>query len=315
MAARRKVRVVPEVLYGTFNSAGLAATGVVFHLRDGSSSTVRPKPIVWVEPSAAGSNRPTYQGSEQISVVGAIQTDLFPSQAGILVPLGCNLTGTILNLPSFTLDEGIVHDDMTSTSYGRTTGCMVESFEVVANNSVGGTVARLNLGIIGKQFDRTITVTDFAEPTFASTPGYPLDDPYVFQHLAGNLTIDGARTGFRDFKLSVKNKIMAPFDEGRYIRRAWWGGREVMLEVTLSYNSDADRQAFEDQDEFAVSAAFDDGVKTLTFDLKGRCSFTNIDDDLPMDGEGYYQKLTMRTLIDTALSPANDFSAALTTNP
>lgn len=322
LIAREAVRITPETTYGVYDSGG-AATAAILHLPDGNSQTMRGKALRWSERSAAGSNRLTYQGSKQFEVSGTLTTRLFPSQAGVLCPLFANIAGTpMLDLPSFTLDHKIVFDDGGGVSYTRYKGCKIGKADVTANNTVGGTVARMTLALVGQSVDRTITATDFPEPSFATTPHYPIDNPYVFQETSGKVLMTPAGvgtpvvvTGYREISLSVNNMLRTPRDEGRFIRKAHWSGRDVSLSITRAYNSDDDRQAYEDVTASAVSFAFDDGVKTLTFDLLGRCYFTAVDDDLPFVGDGYYQKLSLESYLDTSLSTPNDLTVTLTTNP
>lgn len=326
LIAREAVRIVPETTYGVF-APGNIATSAVLHLPDGNSQTVRARALRWEERSAAGSNRKVYQGSEQFSVDGTLTTRLFPSQAGVLCPLFANISpsvGGMLDLPSFSIDHKIVFDDGSGVSYNRYLGCKIARASVVANNTAGGTVARMSLTIMGQSVlhSPTIDVDDFAEPTFASTPHYPTDNPYVFQDTSGLVTITPADAedpvvveGYREVSIDVTNMLRTPFDEGRYRKRIHWSGRDVSMGLTRAYITDDDREAYEAVDVRAVKVAFDDGVKTLTFDFQGRNYFTEVGDDLPFVGDGYYQKLSLESYLDTGLSTPNDFSVTLTTNP
>ena len=278
----------------------LATTDVaIFHLPSGGSQTVRATPRLWTERSAGSNNRRVMRGSEQVSVAGRIQTKLFPSQAKLLLPLTINVTGTQLDLGSYTIDHRILRDDGSGFDYRRYLGCKSSTLDIVCDNTEAGTVVQFGMDVVGSQA-ATITATDFPEPGWGTAPAYPFEDPFVFQDLSGNVLVGGtALPFFASFNLKVANRLRTPFDDKRYVAQIAWAGRDVTFTCRSRYTTSNWRPILEAQTTETSTATFSDGANSAEFNMYGANYAASVTDDLPFEGEGYYQTLVWDNFFDT----------------
>lgn len=295
MPAREYLVLTSESAYGTYNGAG---TVTVIDLRQENPFTPRTTPAVWTERSAGGSNRMVQQGTEQAGVTGKLSTRFFPSQGKVLMPYILGITGSPYNLPSFTADHAIVLDDGSSAIKTRYLGGMVKTCSLKSVNTGTAPLVGLDLDLV---FQKP-TTTAFAEPTWATTPHLPIDDPFAFQDLKAGVTIATvSRTNFMSFNLNINNILRTPYDENQYISAAYWSGRDVSFDINFRYLSNADRVIYENQTAQAVAVAFFDGTNTGTFTMNGANFIRTCQDSLPWGDPGFYQALSYNTLVDTTV--------------
>jgi hypothetical protein len=307
MTAREYAKITTETAFGVFPTTPPATVQAVLHLPQGNSQGVRGKPVHFTERSAGGSNRRVLMGSQQIKIGGKVSTKFFPSQGKILIPPAITLSGSPFDLGSFSLEHGIALDDGSSTILTRYLGCKVADFTLKASNSAAGTVTQIDYGLIA-QSKMAPTSVQFAEPVYGTAPTYPADNPFLFQQTKGLLTIGGVRTSYSELTLHVQNKLRAPFDENQYVSSIRWSGRDVSMTAKLRYLSLQDRIDFEAVTKKTASLAFTDGTNTGTFAMNTVNFITDMSDDLPFDGEGYYQMLTIENFFDPTAGTVNDIT-------
>lgn len=292
------VRITQEATYNVFNTSATSGQKADIFLTSGDACTVQKTPqYVPLRDSGVG-NRMIKRFPGRYTVGGGLKTPLFPSQALLLTSLAANLTGSApcYDLPSFTLDRLFFLDDSCATVYQRTTGCKIDQFTLSADMSDGGFFLMADMQIMGSKYDDTITNTDF--PT-QSLSAYPLDDPYLFYNLAGNLTIDTVRTKFQSFTLSIDNILKSFPDETLYVGSVGWKGRDVTWSTKLLYQTQTDRRAWNTGGLHTVSATFNNGTHSVAFNLEASNSYTSVGDSMPLD-DYYTQTLSGQSLMDQA---------------
>lgn len=318
MAAREFLKLTTETAYGVFPTSPATTIQSVIHLPAGNSFTPRRTPTTWTERSAGGSNRRVLRGTEQYGIRGKLSTKLFPSQCKNLIPYAINLaaiggtSGAPWDIASFSAEHGIWLDDGSALVKNRYLGGKVDKMSLVANNTAAGTVCKLDLDLI---FQSVATVTTaFTEPVHGTAPTYPTDDPWAFQDTRGLMTIGGVvRAAYSEISLAIDNKLRAPFDEGLTITALRWSGRDVSLATKFRYISVTDRGLYEAQTAQSIVLAFFDGTNTATFTLNSQNYPGTLADDLPFEGDGFYQMITYDNFIDTSLgASANDITFAQT---
>lgn len=299
MAAREAVRITKEVTWGVYQTTPPSTDVAVLHLPAGDSQTIRATPQLWTERSAGSNNRRVMRGTERTAVGGSLTTKAFPSQAKVIIPLAISLSGTQLDLGSFTVDHRILKDDGSGFDYRRYLGCKASSLNLTCDNTEGGTVVQIALDCVGKA-PATITVTDFAEPAFGVSPGYPFEDPFAFEDLTGLLSIAGSPLPFfSSMNFKVDNKLRNPFDDKRYISQLTWAGRDASMVARSRYTTSSWRTILEAQTAEPITFTFSDGTNTAAFDMKGANYADSVADSLPFEGDGFYQTLTWANFFDT----------------
>jgi hypothetical protein len=295
MPAREYLVLTSETVYGVYNGSG---TVTVIDLRSENAFTPRTTPNIWSERSAGGSNRMVQQGTEQAGIAGKLTTRFFPSQGKVIMPYILGITGSPYNLPSFTADHAIVLDDGSATIKTRYLGGMVKGCSLKSVNTGTAPLVGLDLDLVFQM----PTTTTFTEPTWATTPALPTDDPFAFQDTkAGIVIATVTRVNYMSFNLNITNILRTPFDENKYISSARWSGRDVSFDINFRYLSNADRVIYENQTVQAVAVAFFDGTNTGTFSCNGANFIKNCNDSLPWGDPGFYQQLTYDNLVDTTV--------------
>jgi hypothetical protein len=313
MAGLQLVRLTKEVAYNTFPTSPAGGTQQDIFLPVGNAMTVRAMPQFSEIRDAGQANRKIRKNIGRTAVSGSIQSLLFPTQAAYVLDLAAGITGVApcLDLPSFSIDNLQVLPVCASV-YRRYTGCKVGQFTITADQSEGGMYASWKADIMGST-PRTITSTDFPTPALSA---FPADDPFEFFHIAGHVTIGGARTDIQSLQFTINNMTKSFPNEARYVSNVGWFGRDVGLSMKLLYKSNSDRQHYEQGDKQAVSIAFDTGVSTLTLNMQAVNNIDSVEDDLPLD-DFFTQTLSLSALVDPASTAgpggsATDFSFAVT---
>lgn len=290
------VRITQEAVFNTFNTGAAAGLKADIFLPSADACTVQKTPMFTPIRDAGVGNRLIRRLPGRYTVGGSLNTYLFPSQALLLTNLATEFVGSTpcLDIPSFTLDQVMLLDDNCLAIYQRTTGCKIAKLDLSADQSDSGYRMMAKMDIMGSIYNDTITVTDFPTPVFSA---YPADNPFAFSDLAGNLTIDSVRTNFQSFNLSIANVLKGFPDENLYMSSIGWKGRDVTMSTKLKYKAATDRQSWNTGALHAISAEFNNGTHTVTFDLKSSNSFTAVSDSRPLD-DYYTQTISAEAMVD-----------------
>lgn len=293
--ALQMLRLTQEATYNVFNPS-MTPPQLLIYLPMGDACTIQKTPGYIPIRDAGVGNRVIRRLLGRYVVGGSITTYLFPSQATLLTTWAATLIGSApcLNLNSFTVDRVLFLDDSCETIYQRTTGCKIDKFDLSADATDSGFLLTCKMDIMGSIYNDAITITDFPTPSFTS---YPVDNPYEFFNLAGNLTINGSRTNFESFNLSIDN-ILKPFSqETLNVGNIDWFGRDITWGCKTKYKSATDRQTWNAGTLFPVSAEFNNGTHTITFNLEASNSFSGVADSLPID-DYFTQMISGMALLD-----------------
>jgi hypothetical protein len=296
--AFQAVRATKEVTAGTYQTSPPGSDVAQIRLTGDNAFPGRKEPLPYVLRDVSGSNRPVQTGAPQFSTKGSLTTPFYFSQANVLLPWACTLSGSPPDLPSMTFDHKYQMADGSGTLvYQRMLGCKCRTFRLGATSTPQGSVAMQSY-----DFDffntATITSSDFGAIALSA---YPTDQPVTFQLSAGGLELNtAARTLYSEVSLAVTNLLDPLYDESATPTRIWWGGRDIVLTVKFRLVSQADRAAWNALTALGCSLVFTDGVTTVTFDLQGAVRITDVKDDLPMGGAPY-QMLTCGGYLDTTV--------------
>jgi hypothetical protein len=297
------LRITQETTFGTYNSSPTTGQVAIVQLDQANAFTMRPKPMRWSIRTASSNNRRVQTGSSKMGYQGGLQTLIYPSQAGLLLPWFCNLDATTGQAYSCTIDHAITMEDSGATVvYKRYLGCKVG--RGVISGNADDQLMRLRLDLIG-QTQATITNTDFPTPALTD---YPTDAPYVFEHLAGGLTLNGSLPEPKSFELTVENILDATFNSSAYVTRIKNCGRNVDFVTAAVYQRATDRTKFEGVTAITAEAVFTNGAHSLTFNMETQNFYDDINDDLPFD-KVKYQELHMQAYLDG--TAGNDFSLTI----
>jgi hypothetical protein len=215
------------------------------------------------------------------------------------VPLIAATSANVLQ--SFTVDHAIVMDDSGSTTvYRRYLGTMVQQASITAGEQ--NQLMRMSLQLIAQQ-PATITGTDFPAP---AATAYPIDAPYVFEHVSGAFTLGSSRTELEEFNLTIQNHLDPHFMASQYLTRCKYCGRDVNFSTRFPYITTIDRTDLESVTAVAASAIFTNGSHVLTFQMNSQNFYAKVDDDLALD-KVHLQAIDMEAYFDTTAGTPNDF--------
>jgi hypothetical protein len=285
--------------WGTYHSAATVKPWV--ELENGALDIDR-KPIVKSDRIAPG-NVPGREVASRYEVMGTYKTKLFPELMIPFIPWACTpvVTGGRLQLPSFTVDwfDGV--------EPRRFRGCRVEeaTFEYAADAQWGYATFKFR----GRDEDGT-------PPTITSPAGssYPQVDPSVLVDTTGLCEFGvggGVITGYRAFKINVKNILDAQFDEFPVLNSLDYCGRTVSADFVIKNTGTARKLLY--QNQTATSAIFKwaklvSGPLTYTtiFDLQDTNYIGNRTVDRGFD-KSQYETLSFQAFYDRTAS--TDFVA------
>lgn len=296
MGARRYLRLTPEAVWGTYDTE--AADSYIIDLDTANSYTPRVRPVSVDVRTAGGRNRRVLRVQKKKALTGNLNMLLRGTQAAAIAAWCCAAPSTDA-LPSMTIDYAVVHEGGT-TIYHRHLGMMVQQAQFTSNEQAQ--ILRVALTLIGQKSE-TIDVDDFAEP---AVDAYPTDACFTHQDLSGNLSISSSRTEFSDFNLTIQNILDAPFFESEYVTRIKFCGRNVDWTSKLLYKVETDRSNWLAGTAVSASAAFNNGSKTMTFNMKGKNHYSSVEEDID-DNKLFLTDLNMESFWDTT-STANDLA-------
>jgi hypothetical protein len=287
------LRFTKETTYGVYDATQHGTANELWMRLEGDNVfTPRRVQAVKYIRGADGFNRKVIGYNPRYTIAGDYSGSLYPTQAAVL--LGWALTLSSNDLGSFTIDY---FDGIRPISY---LGAKIGKLGVNADNS--SDAAKLKLGLIAQQ--QAAPNVNFVAP---AATAFPSENPYLFQELAGNLTINAARTNFKEIALTVDNKLAPTFNELAYISLCPFAGRDVSLEATVQYVATTDRTTFETTPptNFAATLEFIKAspAHTLTINLESTNQLVSVSDMIPLGGV-IYQKLMIDTLWDR--TAAND---------
>jgi hypothetical protein len=283
-----------EATYGVFDSGAVNKAWI--RLTGDDSFTPKKAPARTVIRSADGGNRRVTTVSSRYAVSAGLKTPLYPSQAGIMMAAAAGITGTPLNLPSYTADywDGQV--------IRRYLGGVCQSLDLQSDAQTQH--AHLNLSWIFKSVDDANPAT-FAAP--ASTV-FPSESPYLHTELSSQFSVGGTGiTQFDQFHVSIKNTIAAKYYELPTIAYALWAGRDVDLMSHLTYLDNTWRGYYEAQTALTLLAEYHRSSTkklTLNFETVSLVSDRTVTRPLASVME---QGITCQAYYDPANS--NDFAA------
>ena len=320
--ARRFLRITQEAAFGTYNG-----TGASIIIRGNGANYFKPmtKPQLYQVMDSSGQNLTAIVGSAISMVGGQLTTQLCASQAQFLLGWATTrinaaqtspwtTTELPYDLASCTIDFGYTRSDGT-VKRKRFLGCKVASGSIQC--SADAPVAILNLNIVGSTpqgntFDSSIDpdATAFPEPAITTYP----TDPYLFQHTKGFLTIASARTLYDKLSITWQNQMKAYFDESRFANAVKMNGRTMKWSSHLRLQASPDDRTstYEVVAASAGSVKFNNGTNTCKLDFAGKNYMENLDEDLPLDGEHYYNLDLLATMDTSVAAPNSDLTLTFT---
>lgn len=306
MAARRFARMTNETTFGSAVASPTAGNRIILDLTQANPINLRPSPEIWKVRSHGSSNRNVLRGTEQLRVSGSYNGLLFPSQAAFVLGRAATISGSPLELGSFTVDEVVVMEDSSRTkTYFSALGTKVEKLQLTANNSANGVLFAVAMDMIAKQ-PRTITVSDFAEPAVTDYPS-ATENPFVFQDTSTGFTLNGvALTNYASWSVTINNILGKDnFDESRYVQRLPWCGRDIMFSARLLFKTRDHRDDFEAQTARDAEVVIADGTTTTTLTFGDKCYIESLTEDEPMDNSYF---LDMTWAVDFDATAGTDFA-------
>lgn len=320
--ARRFLRITEETNFGVYNSGN---PSVIIRLNGANAFRPLTKPQLYQVMDSSGMNITALVGSQVSMVGGQLVTQLYASQAQFLlgwalqrINAGQTLPWVTTELPydlaSCTVEFGYTYSDG-SIKRKRYLGCKVASGSIAG--STDAPVEILSLNILGSTpqgntFDSSSDPTSGAFPEPALT-AYPTDN-YVFQHTRGAVTIGTVRTLYDKLGITWQNQMKAYFDESRFANAIKMNGRTMKWSSHLRLQPSPDDRypTYEVVNASSGSVEFNNGTHTATLNFNGKNFMDNLQEDLPLDAENYYD-LDLFSALDTSVAaPNSDLVLAFT---
>jgi len=288
------LRITNESTFGTYNSGG---TATWLRLVGDTAFNGMPEPQRKELFSADGGNTPVQNISSRMKVGGKLRTPLYPTQASVI--LGAATTLTSNDLTSYTIDH---YDSFEAVRY---LGCKIQGLDLSCSSESDEGIIMLDIDWVMQKFS-SVTL---AQPAFSV---FPTENPYVHKESKGGLTIGGStRTLYNMFKMSLKNKLAATFDEDTYISNLTYVGRTFDFSTNFQYTSATDRTNYEGQSGQVCSIVFTKAspAHTMTLDWKSSVRYTQRQRYTPL-GDVARQELSFRSFFDATAT--TDFSFSTT---
>ena len=151
---------------------------------------------------------------------------------------------------------------------------------------------------VGHSLDSTSDpdATEFPAPAESAYPS----GPYTFKHTASGLKIASTRTAYDSIALKVDNTLDGQFFESTGLSVLQWCGRKTTLDVDMYLKpSPDDRTSYDANTALDSELTFNNGTKTLKFDLNDKNHITKLPYATPLNGV-YMQKLSLMNRFDPA---------------
>lgn len=278
---------------------------VVVRLEGDNAFTMRPTPIQKSIRAVDGGNRKVQLTQGQTSVSGNVSTLFYPTQAPFWANL-LTLNGTSGDLPSFVCDHAILMESGT-IAYRRYLGCKFDTVTLSGDSS--SNLIKFAGQIIASQPQLTnITVGTFPEPSYTV---FPSEIPYLFTNFSGGITMNSAtRIEYKSFSLTIDPILDGTFNEGQYISRLRYCGRDIQTDMNFVYQSTNDRNYYEAATaQTAFTATLTAGSHTCAFTMNNANYISKVNDSLPL-GNVFYEDVTFQTYMD--YTTGADFSITAT---
>jgi hypothetical protein len=305
---RNALRATNETVPGTRKGSPTGTDIAIIRMTKDNVYPLRPTPILWSLRGAEGGNLRVQTGSSQIMTTAKFSTPLYYAQAKIFLAAACSpATGPPQQLPTLTLDHMILLDSGSTYRYQGALGFTVAKMTLKASNQGQGVVFDADFEGVFMTPDNTVDATVFPIPAVADFPATP---PFVFQMLSGGASLNGARTGFKSFDLTVTNHLAVIYDESATPLAIEYKGRDVDFSIDMRYKAVADRADYDAVTARAASAILTDAAgNTIEFQFESTNFFTAVTDELPMAG-AYYQNLHVANYLDQ--TAATDMTLTIT---
>jgi hypothetical protein len=288
--------------YGTFNAAPSGGQVIYPTLAGPNSFTPRTTPARNVIRTADAGNRRRQVVAAFSSIEGTLNTILYPTEAAYWITAATALTNDAGGHPCLPSYSALYWD---STQAWKLLGGRIRSLTITA--SAQQDYVTLSVNWIFQRRDATFTT--FAQPAESN---YPTIVPYQYVETAGNVTVGGAAiTKYRTLNLTFNNVLAPTRDENAYISDAVYCGRDLDFTFGPQYVTTSYRGAFEAQTPLTwiISWVRASPAHSLIINAKTNTYYSNVDDDLPLDGPAY-QTVTGQVFFDPANSV--DFSTVVT---
>jgi hypothetical protein len=270
-----------ESSYGVFASGGATLFPRLFN---SNSWSMRQVPLRQVIRTADAGNRPIQVVAGRRAFQGTLNTLLYPSQAAYLATM---ITPVSNILPSYSIEW------WDSVQAWRFLGFRAQSLTLTGS----ATQDYWTCSLTGTAQDRDGTFTTFAQPAQSV---YPTEVPYQYIETAGNCTI--ATTAFTKYKtLTMKfdNVLVPTWDEQPTITDLIYAGRDFTFTFGPQYLATTYRGDYSAQTALAFVLDLVRASPSHGFSVNCQSStyFSNVADDLPLDGPGY-QNITGQVFFD-----------------
>ncbi len=257
---------------------------------------MRQVPLRQVIRSADAGNRPIQVVAGRRAFVGTLNTLFYPSQAPYIAGM-LALSSNIL--PSYSIEY------WDSVQAWKLLGARVQSLTLTGS----ATQDYWTMGINFIAQDRDGTFTSFAQPAQSV---YPTEVPYQYIETAGNCTLATvAFTKYKNLSLNFANVLVPTWDESPTITDLVYCGRDFTFTFGPQYTATTLRGDYSSQSAlaFVLDIARSAGSFTFSVDCKASTYFSNVADDLPLDGPGY-QTISAQVFFDK--SATTDFAITST---
>ena len=320
--AREFLYLVQESAFKTpVGSPVVGTSSFYIRLEGGNAFKGRPKPVTKRVMYGGGLATPVYTVSDKQQIKLSLQTQLYGTQAALILPwcitrinagqtLPWTTTEPAGDLASMSIYHAIQRSD---ASYKRRVylGCKVDEWSLEAGED--STTWMLNLSITaalaqGNQFDSSTdpSAGTFPAPTDAQLPV----DPFLYVDSGGGISIASTRASCSRVKINSKHANSGKFYNNRYMQLYRHLGRQTMFEADNLYAaSPDDRTAYEGLVSKSVSLAINNGTHSATFTLNAQNVFDSLEDNLPLE-DLYFQNSSLANQYDN--SAGADISVATT---
>jgi len=327
MAARNFLWLNQETSFGTPIASPVNGTSA-FYIRESQSNAYTPlmKPVIGQIAGGNGLSTTVCFYSDGYVFTGTLQGELYASISKFLTGWACTPVNTGRTTPWTTTDANFVMPpgDLASVSayravlensgtYKRRRGSGLKVGTATYTASRQDPVWKYNYNLTGIRDDTNAAGT-VADPDATEFPA-PTDslyscDPFLFSHTAGGLKIGSSRTLFDSISITVTNTLTASAWEARYPQTIAFSGRKVEIQVGLYRKpSPDDLASFRALTALDVEVTLFNGTNTLKFDFNTNNRWTDMTEDVPLDGPLKWTG-TITNAYDTSVG--SDFTVAYT---
>ena len=324
MASREFVFGVVESAYGTPKSSPTLGTDSFYPRLSGSNSfTMVGDPQFYEIMYGGGRAIAALTGSDQMSVTGQIETELYGAQGAFLLNLALqqvNAGGTVPwttteppgDLASMTFYHAVTRSDGTIKRL-QFQGC--KATRLVLAGSRQQKIWKVTVGLQAQKWNGN-TYDSSADPTATPFPApaessYPTD-PFRYIDMASNITIGSGRTQIESVTHTVENKMDPRWFENRFLSLHRFLGRTITSDYEILYKpSPDDITNYQNIVVQAHSFELNNGTHTATLGFNAQNFITKLSKNLELD-KVYTLKLTLKNYWDPAANAGAGADMTLT---